>query len=138
MATLQNINPKVIKAFSESVQAHFKNIEKALEPLKEDFHRYYKALQDVPEAIKILAEYGWYLPFDFHPPEVKYFADELKKGNSQVVNDKMIDLFDNSIGNIKAEIVSKFPNRRAPIEAAISAHVKKRLLFVYSCVFGAE
>jgi hypothetical protein len=122
MATLQNIDPNLLKSISESIQAQFNNLQKALEPLQEALQEFVKALKEVPESTKVLAEYGWYLPFDFHPPTIKHYVEEIKKGNITFIDNEMITLLDNEITNIESELIKKFSNRKSVIQAAIKAH----------------
>jgi len=122
MAALQNIDPEVLKSFSKAIQAQADKLQKIFVPFQDTFKKLAKVLQDVPESTKILAEYGWYLPLDFHPPTINCYADKLKKGNYELVSNEMVALFDNDIADIELNLIKKFPNRKAPIQAAIRAH----------------
>jgi len=122
MAALQNIDPEVLKSFSKAIQAQADKLQKFFKPLQDAFKELAKALKDVPESTKILAEYGWYLPLDFNPPIINSYADKLKKGNYEFVNNEMVALFDNDIADIEVGLIKKFPNRKAAIQAAIRAH----------------
>ena len=81
-----------------------------------------KGLVKIPESIKNLAEHGWYIPMDIDPGSINYFAEELQKGNADLVDAEMISLFDNEIGAIDTYIIERFPHRKAPILAALKAH----------------
>lgn len=125
MAALKNIDPKVLKSFSEAIQAHLSDIQISLKPLKGTFQKFGKALKEVPESTKVLAQYGWYLPFDFHLPTINHYAEQLRKGDHESVNNEMVALFDYDIADIEAELIKNFPNRKEVIQAAISAHNKQ-------------
>ncbi len=122
MAALQNIDPEVLKSFSKAIQAQADKLQEIFIPFQDAFKELAKALQDVPESTKVLAEYGWYLPLNFHPPTINHYADQLRKGNHEFVNNEMVALFDNDIADIEVRLIKKFPNRKAAIQAAIRAH----------------
>ena len=122
MAKFQNIDPELLSSLNEAIQATLANFQNVVEPYGKAIQNFAKSLQDVPESTKILAEYGWYLPIDFHPLTVNYYADELKKRNFEFVDKEMVALIDNEIVNIEAELVGKFPKREAALRSAFRAH----------------
>jgi hypothetical protein len=96
--------------------------QKLLEPVMKALQNYAKSLKKAPDSLKDLAEQGWYLPFDFNPPAIVYYAEELKKGNYSLVDEVMVNLFADEINIIEKNFIEKFPSRKAPIRAAIRAH----------------
>lgn len=112
----------IYKTMAESIQEALSNVYKDIEPIQETFKQIFTGLQEIPNSTKILSECGWYLPFDFHPQAVNNLVSEFESGNSKIIDDVMIDYLDSEINNIEIEIIKKFPNRKAVLQAAIKAH----------------
>lgn len=122
MAGIQIIDPEILKSFSAAIQGQFEQIQKTLEPLQEALQDFAHSFKKAPESVKDLAQKGWYLPFDFHPPTINLYASELRKGNHELIDREMVSLIDSEIDKIEKELTKKFPERKAPIQAAIKAH----------------
>lgn len=122
MASFQNIDPEILKSFSEALQTQINEMQKVLKPFKKVMQDYMNAINDNRESLKVFAEEGWYLRFDFHPITINHYSNELKKGNSEYVDEEMVRLFDNEINSIESELVKKFPKRKAVIQAGLRAH----------------
>jgi hypothetical protein len=122
MATIQPIDPDALRSFAEVFQGHLAQIQKEYEPIKEVLQDFVHSFKEAPESVKDFAEKGWYLPYDFHPPTINYYANELRNGHNKLVDKEMVSLIDNEIEKIEKKLVDKFSNRKAPIEAAIKAH----------------
>lgn len=133
MATIKGIdfgdnNPKAIKVIfhdivsPESIKAISEHIKKAFEPFQKAVAKFTQELEKLPESTRILAEYGWYLPFDIHPPIINYYVKELKEGNVAFVDEEMVAFLDQELHRIEDSLIFKFPHRKAPLLAAINAH----------------
>ncbi|MEQ9378288.1 MAG: hypothetical protein RIG68_24060 [Imperialibacter sp.] len=131
------IDPEALKSISETIQRGLAHIQKGLEPLKDGILNFALSLERVPESVKVLAEKGWYLPFNFHPPTINHYASELRNGNHEFVDEEMVLLIDSEIARIENELIEKFPKRKAPIQAAIKAH-KNRDYYLSVPVFFSQ
>ena len=130
-------NTQVFQEFATVMKEHTDRWNKAMEPLKEVFEGISRTFQDMPESIKILAESGWYISFEFDVPEMNYFAHQLKAGQTKYVDQKMIDILDQMFDQICDGIYHNFPHRRLPIEAALNAH-KRGEYYLSIPVFFAQ
>lgn len=102
------------------------NIEKFKESLDEAFCKLSNEIDNVSESSKILADYGWFVPFSFHPSTINQSAEKLKLGDSGLVNKLMIKFFDENINWIKNDLEEKFPHRKKPIISGINAHQEQK------------
>ena len=118
-------DPEFLKSFSENSKYMFSAAQKAVEIAQIALNEYFRSIKKIPESTKILAENGWYLPFDFHPVVVNRMASHLKEGDCKIVDNEMINFLDKELSNIQEQLNKKFPKRRSVINAGIRAHKKQ-------------
>jgi hypothetical protein len=127
-------DPEFLKSFSKNTEYMLSSAQKAVETAQLALNVYFKT---IPESTKILAEKGWYLPYDFHPVEVNRMASHIKEGNSHIVDTDMIIFIDDELSNIQDQLNKKFPKRSSVINAGIRAH-KKQEYYLSIPVFFAQ
>jgi hypothetical protein len=118
-------DPEFIKSFSKNTEYILSSAQKAVETAQLALNVYFRSIIKIPESTRILAEKGWYLPYDFHPVEVNRMASHIKEGNSNIVDADMIIFIDDKLANIQDQINIKFPKRSSVINAGIRAHKKQ-------------
>jgi len=102
-------DPEFLKSLSENTKYLLSAAQKAVETAKYALNLYFQTIKTIPESTKILAEHGWYLPFDFHPVVVNRMASRIKEGNSLEVDNEMIDFLDSELPSIQDQLIRKFP-----------------------------
>jgi hypothetical protein len=81
--------------------------------------------EKTPTVIKILANHGWYIPFDSIPEEIFGYAEALEAGEVDLVNNEMRDIFEKNMNNIISRACKSFPNRTVMLMEAKLAHENK-------------
>ena len=130
-------DPEILKSFSKNTEYMLSSAQKAVETAQLALNVYFRSIKNIPESTKILAEKGWYLPYDFHPVVVNRMATYLKEGNNQMVDNEMIYFLDSELSNIQGQLNNKFPKRRSVIDAGIKAH-KEREYYLSIPVFFTQ
>jgi len=130
-------DPAFLKSFSKNTVYMLSSAQKAVEKAQLALNVYFRSIKNIPESTKILAEKGWYLPYDFHPVEVNRMASHIKEGNSHIVDTDMIIFIDDKLSNIQDQLNKKFPKRSSVINAGIHAH-KKQEYYLSIPVFFAQ
>jgi len=113
------------KTITENFQSVISKISNEIETFQKTISKVFDGFLEIPNSVKVLAEYGWYLPFDFHPQAVNKLVSEIEEDGTKNVDLVMIAYLDNEIKNIESDIIKKFPKRKAAIQAAIRAHKNK-------------
>lgn len=75
-----------------------------------------------PPATKLLAKYGWYIPFSSIPEEIFSYADALEKGEVDFVNKELGKIFDKDLDSIISRACWNFPDRANILKEAQIAH----------------
>jgi hypothetical protein len=114
-----------LEKLSNDMQYMVSSVNKALENTQFAFSAYLQILKKAPDSIKILANYGWYMPIDFDPVTVNRLAADLKEGKTKLVDNKLIKHFDLELLNIQKKVISNFPNRSKAVIAGFRAHKRK-------------
>lgn len=126
-----------LKSLSNNTKYMFACAQKAVETAQFALREYLQVIKKIPDSTKILAENGWYMPFDFHPVIVNRMSANIKEGNSLTTDNEMINFFDRELSNIQMELNKKFPDRSNAINAGIRAH-KKQEYYLSIPVFFAQ
>lgn len=96
---------------------------KKLNELKPKFQDVIKIiLEEAPENIKTLADFGWYLPLTSSIFLTYDWAKYIKSEHNGIVDQKMIELLNIHFEELFEEIVLNYPHRLNPLEAAFKAH----------------
>jgi hypothetical protein len=96
---------------------------KKLSELKPNFQEVIKViLEEAPENIKTLADFGWYLPLTSSIFLTYDWAKYIKSKHSGIVDKKMKELLDIHFEELFEEITLFYPHRLKPLEAAFKAH----------------
>ena len=130
-------NNHAFEQFAVIAKEHSDRLSKAMEPLKGLFEGMSRSFQQMPQSVTVLAESGWYISFDFEIVDLNHFASRLQAGDSDYVDNKMIEMLDEMFDRISDGIYHNFPQRRNPIEAALNAH-KRGEYFLSIPVFFAQ
>ncbi len=86
-----------------------------------------KEIQDkTPVSLKILANYGWYIPFNSIPSEIFGYAQALRQGYVDFVDDKLTEIFESDLKVIIRRLCKEFPDREKILLEAKEAHLKRR------------
>lgn len=142
------INSEEIKNATQKLSAIFKTIsseiQKSLDAFKEiKFEppgmkidptenlieagkRVKELLDNLPSSLKILSNMGWYLNFmDMTPKELYDLEQVFKSGDTEQINNCLMDIVEEKLPSIQKRIIDKFPNRKEPLQAAFKAHIEK-------------
>lgn len=113
----------LIKSATESLTSVIAHYDERIQKVNKAMQN---AIAETPESLKILANDGWYLPFDVTPNIVLEASGLWQSGQEEKANQLLINFFDEEIEFIKRELLSRFPHRANPITEAIDAHQQKK------------
>jgi hypothetical protein len=105
---------KQIKTFQEALAPVLASVARAVEQLPE------KSKQ----ALKILAENGWYLDPDLSVPTLFEMATKFSSGNTAHANNELCDHFDSRIAEIDIDFNKQLPARGRLLSPTFRAHRK--------------
>lgn len=118
MADFFGVNSDVLRYFQEEML----RTQQIVKSIQDFFYHDMLELRKVPESTKILANYGWYLPFEFDVFSINSLIDTLEENKLEFVDEELIRMFDNEMDYVEKELLNNFPTRKNPIQAAIRAH----------------
>lgn len=122
---LEELDPAVIKSFSETIGKFQENHKRMMDDIAKAIKAHQLEVLRVPDSIKKLVEYGWYLPFDFNAPTINRYVQLLSNGKADFVDEDLMNYFDDKILKIEKKLRDRFPHRSAAIAAAFKAHLNK-------------
>jgi hypothetical protein len=130
-------DPEFLESLNKNAQTMFTAVNRAMENAREAMAIFVHSIQEIPESTKLLAENGWYMPFDFHPVIVNRMAENIREGNVELADIEMVRFLDEELSNIQKHIIERFPKREKAIVGAMEAH-KKGEYYLSIPVFFAQ
>ncbi|OLO12638.1 hypothetical protein BTW10_04020 [Chromohalobacter japonicus] len=100
-----------------------KSIEEIISPAFEELQRSFKELPPkTQEALILLGNHGWYLDLEMPIPSLWKLKRALEEGSVKMVEEELVQYFEERLDEIETSVVRKFPAREKVIRAAFLAH----------------
>jgi hypothetical protein len=116
-----------LKKLSESIKTSQQILAKTLSQLQTDLQAAKKNFsENIPRDLETLAEYGWYIHYDFSFPEIHTIAHLFSNNKKTEADRIMCDKIQSSISTIQHALVHNNPNRIAVLNEAFEAHSKEK------------
>ena len=104
---------KLFRDWNDRISADYSKIGDAVRRINEQF----------PESVAILARNGWFISW-WHTPvtDLAAMADLFSSGDSERGHNILCSHFAELAGEIRTDLLDRFPTRKAILEKAFSAH----------------
>ncbi len=127
-------NPQIeiiSKQLSEAIKRHFEPIQKSLEGFRDVFSRFAERL---PDSLKTLSDYGWYISGNSPITDSIELAKELKSGRIDKVDKHLIDFYEGEFNDTIERVLKSYPERSKIVNEAKAAH-RKGMYFASTSLF---
>jgi len=120
--------PFSLEVYSE-YKIHFNKVAAHVEKLHKYVAEFQKAIKhlmelalELPDSFNKLADYGWFIGFDFDLWQPSSIANKLDIGNIDEVNQFMDIEITKILDEIEEKLIARFPNRKDALKSAFKAH----------------
>jgi hypothetical protein len=105
----------------------FKNIITSTDDLQKTIALVTKVMQhlieETPPTLRILAKYGWYAQFSSIPRDIFEYAEALKEGKVDLVNEELTKVFEQDCEDIISRLCIEYLERKIILLEAKRAHI---------------
>jgi hypothetical protein len=121
---MTNLNQgEILPQFKKFQEELVENFRKQNEELKKVIQQV--AQFELPLSTKQLAEFGWFITFDFSVRDVYELSNYLEAGEIEKIDSLMVSYFESNSKKIRDRLVERFPNRENIIIPVFKAHKRK-------------